>query len=29
MIRAVGAVVHESVKPADAYVQYLHRAASS
>jgi hypothetical protein len=23
MIRAVGAVVHESVKPEDAYQQYL------
>jgi 3-hydroxy-5-phosphonooxypentane-2,4-dione thiolase len=23
MIRAVGAVVHESVKPGDAYQQYL------
>jgi DhnA family fructose-bisphosphate aldolase class Ia len=29
MIRAVGAVVHESVKPADAYEQYLRQAASS
>src|SRR5690242_846762 len=29
MIRAVGAVVHESVKPADAYEQYLRHAASS
>ena len=28
MIRAVGAVVHESVKPADAYEQYLRQAAS-
>ena len=25
MIRAVGAVVHESVKPADAYEQYLRQ----
>ena len=29
MIRAVGAVVHASVKPADAYEQYLRQAASS
>jgi putative autoinducer-2 (AI-2) aldolase len=29
MIRAVGAVVHESVKPADAYEQYLRQPASS
>ena len=29
MIRTVGAVVHESVKPADAYEQYLRQAASS
>ena len=29
MIRAVGAVVHESVKPEDAYQQYLRQAASS
>jgi putative autoinducer-2 (AI-2) aldolase len=27
MIRAVGAVVHESIKPEDAYDQYLRRPA--